>query len=93
MPKNKTKEVIKVTTHTNQISLFEGIKLEQPEPTTPLRVGSREIQIPLRKRRREACNRLMESLRSWRVRISTSAPITLAVGTSTLITSSSPDYS
>ena len=47
---------------TTQLDLFGGVKLAEPEPTTPLRVGSREIQIPLRKRRREACNRLMEIL-------------------------------
>ena len=60
MPKNKQrKEVIKVTT---QISLFEGVKLEEPEPMTPVRVGSRVAQIPLRKRRREAIKRLREVL-------------------------------
>jgi len=61
MPRNKTKEVRQMA-QANQISLFGGVKLEEPEPTTPLRVGNREIQIPLRKRRREACNRLMEIL-------------------------------
>ena len=59
MPKNKTKEVRQMTT---QLDLFGGVKVAEPEPTTPVRVGSREIQIPLRKRRREACNRLMEIL-------------------------------
>ena len=59
MPRNKTKEVRQMTT---QLGLFGGVKLAEPEPTTPVRVGSREIQIPLRKRRREACNRLMEIL-------------------------------
>jgi len=47
---------------TTQLDLFGGVKVAEPEPTTSVRVGSREIQIPLRKRRREACNRLMEIL-------------------------------
>lgn len=35
---------------------------EKPEPVTKVRFGKREAQIPLRKRRREALNRLMEIL-------------------------------
>lgn len=48
-----------------QLDLFEETKVEvkEPEPTTPWQVGSRVIQIPLRKKRREACNRLMEILK------------------------------
>ena len=49
---------------TTQLDLFGEAKVSvaEPEPMTPLRVGSRVIQIPLRKKRREACNRLMEIL-------------------------------
>jgi len=38
------------------------VSVAEPEPMTSVRVGSRVIQIPLRKKRREACNRLMEIL-------------------------------
>ena len=46
------------------LSLFDeaGVEVAEPEPMTPVRVGSRIAQIPLRKKRREACNRLMEIL-------------------------------
>ncbi len=46
------------------LSLFEeaGVTVAEPEPMTPVRVGSRVAQIPLHKKRREACNRLMEIL-------------------------------
>ena len=49
---------------TTQLGLFEEAKVEvgQPEPMTTVRVGSRVAQIPLHKKRREACNRLMEIL-------------------------------
>ncbi len=49
---------------TSQLDLFGEAKVgvEQPEPMTKLRVGSRIIQIPLRRRRREALNKLMEIL-------------------------------
>ncbi len=47
---------------TGQLDLFEGTKLAEPEPTTPIRVGKRTAQIPLRKRRREAVTRLMQIL-------------------------------
>jgi len=47
---------------TSQLGLFEGVKLAEPEPTTTVRLGKRTVQIPLRKRRREAINRLMEIL-------------------------------
>ena len=47
---------------TTQLDLFSGVKLEEPEPMTELRVGKRTIRIPLRKKRREACRRLMEIL-------------------------------
>ena len=47
-----------------QLDLFSEAKVSvaEPEPMTPVRVGTRIAQIPLRKRRREACNRLMEIL-------------------------------
>jgi hypothetical protein len=47
---------------TGQLGLFEGVKLEEPEPTTTLRVGRRTVQIPLRRKRREAIKRLTEIL-------------------------------
>ena len=47
---------------TTQLDFFEGVKIAEPEPMTTVRVGSRAAQIPLRKKRREACNRLMEIL-------------------------------
>ena len=49
---------------TTQLDLFGEAKVSvaEPEPMTPVRVGSREVQIPLRKKRREALTRLMEIL-------------------------------
>ena len=51
---------------TTQLDLFSeakvSVEVEEPEPMTPVRVGSRVIQIPLHRKRREACNRLMELL-------------------------------
>ena len=47
---------------TTQMSLFAATGVGEPEPTTEIRLGKRSIQYPLRKRRREACNRLMEIL-------------------------------
>jgi len=46
---------------TTQLDLFGEAKVEvkEPEPMTPWRVGSRVIQIPLRKKRREALTKLM----------------------------------
>ncbi|GAI45515.1 unnamed protein product, partial [marine sediment metagenome] len=43
------------------LSLFEqaGVAVAEPEPTTEYRLGNRVVQIPLRKKRREACKRLM----------------------------------
>ena len=38
------------------------VSVAEPEPMTPVRVGSRVAQIPLRKRRREAIKRLIEIL-------------------------------
>jgi len=48
----------------NQPDLFgkADVKVEEPEPKTKLQVGRNCVQIPLRKKRREACNRLMEIL-------------------------------
>jgi len=49
---------------TTQMSLFGEAKVSvaEPEPMTPVRVGSRVVQIPLHKKRREALIRLMEIL-------------------------------
>ena len=47
-----------------QLDLFGEAKVtvSEPEPMTKVRVGSRVVQIPLRKKRREACKRLVEIL-------------------------------
>lgn len=45
-----------------QLGLFEGVKLDEPEPTTTVRLGRKTVQIPLRKQRREAIKHLMEIL-------------------------------
>ena len=47
-----------------QMSLFEKaeVKLEKPEPRTMVRVGTRVAEIPLRKRRKEALQKLMAIL-------------------------------
>ena len=47
---------------TTQLSFLEEVKVEEPEPMTEVRLGRRSAQIPLHKKRREACNRLMEIL-------------------------------
>jgi hypothetical protein len=47
---------------TGQLGLFEGVKLDVPEPNTTVRLGRKTFQIPLRKKRREAIKRLMEIL-------------------------------
>lgn len=49
---------------TTQLDLFgeARVKVEEPEPMTAVRVGSRTVQIPLRRKRRDALNRLMEVL-------------------------------
>jgi len=47
---------------TIQRTLFDDVKLEAPEPTTTVRLGPKSVQIPLRKRRRKAVERLMEIL-------------------------------
>ena len=47
---------------TGQLGLFTGVKLDEPEPTTTVRLGRWSVRIPLRKRRREAIKRLMEIL-------------------------------
>jgi hypothetical protein len=44
---------------TTQLDLFGGVKMAEPEPMTEVRLGHRSARIPLRKKRREACNRLM----------------------------------
>jgi len=47
-----------------QMNLFQESKVEfsKPEPRTPIRVGNRIAQIPLRKRRREALEKLLPIL-------------------------------
>ena len=49
---------------TDQLDLFgeTEVSVAEPEPMTTVRVGSRVAQIPLHKRRREACARLVEIL-------------------------------
>lgn len=47
---------------TTQMSMFSATGVGEPEPTTEVRLGKRSVQYPLRKKRREACNRLMEIL-------------------------------
>ena len=49
---------------TIQLGLFEEAEVEvkQPEPRTPVRVGTRVAQVPLRKKRREALEKLMHVL-------------------------------
>ncbi|MDP2729301.1 MAG: hypothetical protein Q8O55_02305, partial [Dehalococcoidales bacterium] len=50
---------------TSQLDLFDGVNpvLDTGlELTTTVRLGRKTVQIPLRKRRREATNRLMEIL-------------------------------
>jgi len=47
---------------TGQLDLFDGVKLAEPEPTTTVRLGRKTVQIPLRRKRREATNHLMEIL-------------------------------
>ena len=49
---------------TTQLDLFGEAKVAvaEPEPMTEVCLGKRSVRIPLRKKRREACNRLMETL-------------------------------
>ena len=49
---------------TDQLDLFSeaSVSVAEPEPMTTVRVGSRITQIPLHKKRREACNTLMDIL-------------------------------
>ena len=48
----------------NQLAMFEKaeVEVEQTETTTRVRVGKRAAQIPLRAKRREALQKLMELL-------------------------------
>ncbi len=39
---------------TCQLDLFDGVKLAVSEPTTTVSLGRKTVQIPLRKKRREA---------------------------------------
>lgn len=47
-----------------QLDLFREAKveIEKPEPMATVRIGKRSVQIPLRKKRRQALARLMEIL-------------------------------
>lgn len=49
---------------TTQLDLFaeSRVEIEKPEPKTELRVGRHTVQIPLRRKRREACASLVEIL-------------------------------
>ncbi len=47
---------------TTQLNFLEGVKIEEPEPMTEVRLGRRSAQIPLRKKRREALKKLLEIL-------------------------------
>ena len=49
---------------TTQLDLFNEAKVAvgEPEPMTEVRLGRHSVRIPLRKKRREALNRLMEIL-------------------------------
>ncbi|MCL0088788.1 hypothetical protein M1O54_00235 [Dehalococcoidia bacterium] len=49
---------------TSQLSLFEEVEvMGEVEKPTPVRAGNRVVEIPLRKRRREALKKLVELLR------------------------------
>ncbi|MCL0060672.1 hypothetical protein M1N88_02175 [Dehalococcoidia bacterium] len=49
---------------TSQLSLFEEAEvMGEVEKPTPIRAGNRVVEIPLRKRRREALKKLVELLR------------------------------
>ncbi len=49
---------------TSQLSLFEEAEvMGEVEKPTPVRAGNRVVEIPLRKRRREALKKLVELLR------------------------------
>ncbi len=45
-----------------QLSLLEGVTVEEPEPMTKVKLGRYSALIPLRKMRREALAKLMEIL-------------------------------
>ena len=47
---------------TGHLDLFKGIKLNELEPTTTVRLGRKTAQIPLKRQRQEAIKRLMEIL-------------------------------
>ena len=70
------------------LSLFvqAGVEVAEPEPVTELRVGSRVVRIPLRRKRREACNKLMEILEELEGKDIYIGCYEAGVGTSGLIT-------
>ncbi len=47
---------------TMSLSEETSVEEQKPDPLTTVQVGSRVAQIPLHRRRREACNRLIEIL-------------------------------
>lgn len=47
---------------TTQLDMFSKVKLVEPEPTTTWKLKNKTVQIPMRKKRREALTRLMEIL-------------------------------
>jgi hypothetical protein len=71
---------------TGQLGLFDGVKLDVPEPNTTVRLGRKTIQIPLCKKRREAIRRLMEILEELEGKISISVLMMPAEGISGWIT-------
>ena len=46
----------------NQLDLVSEVKVAEPEPMTEVRLRHHSVQIPLRKKRREACEKLVEIL-------------------------------
>jgi len=48
-----------------QLDLFgeAKVEVEKPEPTTEVKLGKQSVRYPLHRKRREACQRLMEILK------------------------------
>ncbi len=45
-----------------QLDLFSKVEVKEPEPTTSVKLGTRAAEVNLRKKRREALEKLMELL-------------------------------
>jgi len=45
-----------------QLDLFSKVEVKEPEPTTSVKLGTRVAEVNLRKKRREALEKLMELL-------------------------------